>query len=351
MFARSPVYTAMPVNDSVDPRPFGMCPLEILQHIFELACTDGGFTGCSLACTSKAVRAAARATRFHSVIIDASPQRLQTFLALHTRQRSTSPPESDGSRVRHLHITLPCVPHAALLAPCFDHTRRLLQAVADDLYTLVIRDYPRPLAIPMPTFPIIDRPFPVLQELTVVPLSTPSILADKDVVGPLFPVATHLHLIPSNCTHRALSISSWLSHAPRSSHLRVPNIDYSYPQKVIQDLRAVLGCAPELPAGLDESTQPPQHQRITHPHLRRVILRGRAPPFPGGLCGGQRASIRYELFTRWLDKLADCPVYDGLKIVSLKPYGREPTLDEWCRAVKGQWLDRMVGGAGCWEEE
>ncbi|KAH9854442.1 hypothetical protein C2E23DRAFT_818711, partial [Lenzites betulinus] len=29
-------------------------PLETLEHIFELACVDGGYTGCSLSLTSRA---------------------------------------------------------------------------------------------------------------------------------------------------------------------------------------------------------------------------------------------------------------------------------------------------------
>ncbi|KAL7280812.1 hypothetical protein ACG7TL_005756 [Trametes sanguinea] len=322
------------------------------ERIFEFACTDGGLTGCSLARTSKAVRAAARTTCFYSVIIDANPQRLQAFLALFTRQRSTSPPESDGPRVRHLYITLPPVPHVALLAPCYDRPRRLLHAVAEDLYTLVIHDYPRPSANPMPTIPIIDRPFPVLRELTVVPLSVPSILADMDIVGPLFPVVTHLHLILSSSTHHAFSISSWLSHAPRSTYLRVPNVNYSCPQNVVEDLRAVLGRVHELP-DLNKGTLLIHSQRKPHPHLRRVILRARAPPVPGGVCGEPwaGASVRYEAFTHWLDRLAASPAYDDIKILILKPDGRERTLGEWSQMAKAQWLDRMDGGAGCWEEE
>ncbi|EIW62628.1 uncharacterized protein TRAVEDRAFT_42972 [Trametes versicolor FP-101664 SS1] len=82
-------------------------PLETLQRIFELACTDGGYTGTSLSLVSKGIRAAARATRFHSISLIASPHRLQLFVALY--ERECAPALGDRPRIRHLHVAFPVV--------------------------------------------------------------------------------------------------------------------------------------------------------------------------------------------------------------------------------------------------
>ena len=43
------------------------CPLELWEKIFALACTDGGFTGCSLSLVSRRVRALVEPFRYHSI--------------------------------------------------------------------------------------------------------------------------------------------------------------------------------------------------------------------------------------------------------------------------------------------
>ncbi|KAI0633280.1 hypothetical protein C8Q77DRAFT_776579 [Trametes polyzona] len=80
-------------------------PLEISQRIFELACTDGGYTGQSLGLASKTFRAISRTARFHSVLLAASPHRLRAFLALY--ERECDPALGDKPRIRHLHVTFP----------------------------------------------------------------------------------------------------------------------------------------------------------------------------------------------------------------------------------------------------
>lgn len=82
-------------------------PLETLQRIFELACTDGGRTGHSLSLVSKGIRAAARTTRFHSIVLIASPRRLQLFLDLY--QRECDPTRGGKPRIQHLHVAFPVV--------------------------------------------------------------------------------------------------------------------------------------------------------------------------------------------------------------------------------------------------
>ncbi|KAI0633281.1 hypothetical protein C8Q77DRAFT_776502 [Trametes polyzona] len=73
----TPSYTCAPGQPNSTPRCYDMetLPLETAQMICELACTDGGYTGQSLALVSKAYRAISRRTRFHSLMLAASPRR------------------------------------------------------------------------------------------------------------------------------------------------------------------------------------------------------------------------------------------------------------------------------------
>ncbi|KAI0360905.1 hypothetical protein OH77DRAFT_735755 [Trametes cingulata] len=80
-------------------------PQETLRTIFELACTDGGYTGGSLSAVSKAFRAASRTARFHSVTLVANPRRLSPFLELYERERELDP--NDRPHVRHLFVAFP----------------------------------------------------------------------------------------------------------------------------------------------------------------------------------------------------------------------------------------------------
>ncbi|KAI0823340.1 hypothetical protein BC628DRAFT_526836 [Trametes gibbosa] len=82
-------------------------PLETTQWIFELACTDGGHTGHALSLVSSHFHTVARKTRFHSVALAASPRRLQAFVGLYERECDAL--LGDRPRIRHLHVTFPCI--------------------------------------------------------------------------------------------------------------------------------------------------------------------------------------------------------------------------------------------------
>ena len=81
-------------------------PVELLDAIFALACTDDGHTGCALSCVSKSIRSASRAFRFHTVALCAShTHQVTQFLSSFTAQRAQA--EASGSarpRVRHLFL-------------------------------------------------------------------------------------------------------------------------------------------------------------------------------------------------------------------------------------------------------
>ncbi|OJT15338.1 hypothetical protein TRAPUB_8134, partial [Trametes pubescens] len=82
-------------------------PLETLQRIFELACTDGGRTGNSLSLTSKGVRSASRTVRFRSIILIVHPRCLRSFMMLY--ERECDPAFRDKPRIQHLFLMFPSI--------------------------------------------------------------------------------------------------------------------------------------------------------------------------------------------------------------------------------------------------
>lgn len=114
-------------------------PLETLQRIFELACTDGGRTGNSLSLVSKGIRAAARTTRFHSIALIASPRRLQSFIDLYGRE--CDPARGDRPRIEHLHVAFPYIELGAIV-----HVVRGADMHWPLAHTRSLEPFPSPLA-------------------------------------------------------------------------------------------------------------------------------------------------------------------------------------------------------------
>ena len=77
-------------------------PLETLQQIFQFACTDGGYTGGSLALTSKFIHGAAESTRSYSIAVAAETERLTALVTLYQKKCSNAA----GVRPRTAHLYL-----------------------------------------------------------------------------------------------------------------------------------------------------------------------------------------------------------------------------------------------------
>ncbi|KAI0371054.1 hypothetical protein BV20DRAFT_1051825 [Pilatotrama ljubarskyi] len=240
-------------------------PTETLQSIFELACTDGGYTGCSLSCVSKRVRAAASTIRFQSVslVVNSHRRRLQSFVALYQRESgggqakiilivalaevrvdATQSATTLSARVSPAPIpqadadamapTLECPPypglpletlcstppdarpdqgttgtlvataqpvaspHAQELTPAhFGAARTLFRLASPDLISLVVQcGFKSGGDLHLHA---IERPFPLLREVTFVGVADPlTVFDDGADASPLFPAATHLYIVPHN---------------------------------------------------------------------------------------------------------------------------------------------------------
>ena len=142
-------------------------PLETLQDIFKLACTDGGATGCALSLTSRYVHAASRTSRFHSISLHASPRRLNSFVSLYRRAAAAALEEGYRAALEHLYIAFAPedVGHGSFL----EDARTLSRIVAQDLLSLVIQlttSSRTGMEAPTEQRPLLAHTFPALRDFS-----------------------------------------------------------------------------------------------------------------------------------------------------------------------------------------
>ncbi|KAI0360904.1 hypothetical protein OH77DRAFT_1418947 [Trametes cingulata] len=381
-------------------------PLNLIQRIVELTCTDGGLTGNVLSLTCKRLRAAVRPSRFRSVHLRGDKAHLDSFLALYERERSLA--ESEGSQtpphVRHLLLTLPCTdlktalilrgvirppasssqapPNAAARAAAgtaargsgavsgtssmqpaalessaaVDEARRLIHMVAPNLQTLGINWLAAAGGSLCSNVAFLDSPFPLLSELTVHGRCDPKQLFTEDVLAAqsvCLPALTHLHLMPAFSAY-SLDLPLWFTIAPRISHIRVSGVPHV---RNIHEL-AVLAGVPmepiepeavvtEAAAPTELSTAPSPSGSSPHPDLRCIVVQAGARPKRGG-CGNMvRARAALKRGMAQLEALCretdiKCVVLDELQDLPSLQHAKEVRLD---------WMERIRGEAGCWPED
>ncbi|KAI0633760.1 hypothetical protein C8Q77DRAFT_1073530 [Trametes polyzona] len=429
-------------------------PLEILQNIFELACTDGGLTGCSLSLTSRAIREAARMARFHSVSLVAYPVRLSSFVELYARE--CDPALGDIPRVAHLHLIIPpslgprryvcggvidtlpphldpqakppaspTTTHATVLAgertpsprsphshsakhkfptprspalaegnpapdsPATPHARThqptppnhaqaqsepptpnsvgptvvitqptndkepqqivyspeyrdaartLARLVAPHVETLVIqRGFRCQVRLLTPELAFLDRPFPRVRELTILGLADAGELVVPHArVAPLFPAATRLHLVRKGLAGHG-SMGFWREHAPRATHLRVSCLRAPF-GKFVPSLAESVGVAhmPDL--------SPPA--KPAYPTLRAVVLHQDPPT----VAEQEKIAVveAYSMLWHSLEHLKAACATQNVEAVIADPFYIH--FEEWGDRLRNEWLERIVGGSGCWKE-
>lgn len=345
----------------------GTLPLETLQQIFKLACTDGGYTGHALSLVSKGIRAAARAARFHSISLIASPHHLQLFVALY--ERECDPALGDKPRIQHLHVAFPVTEHepqegtsrngtavsyasisiANYPGPTtyedyLSEAQTLFRLITPDLVTLVVQcgfSIAGDLDLP-----IIEHPFPQLLEVTFVGVAQPLTLisrTDGTTAAPLFPAVTHLYIAPPflcSTWHSGLSLPFWSTHAPFATHLGVSCAD---------DHAAAIASAvgvPVEPEPNDDSLDPGAPSTPTtvpgmpvYPTVRHLLLQ----PGPGPVCHMSccwEASARYDCRMQVLREIERGCEAAGLVVVEAKVPENGLFLCYYEQARR-RWLERM----------
>ena len=184
------------------------CPVEILDIIFKLACSDGGKTGCALSLVSRSMRSITHPFRFHSVAL-ITKRSLMFFSDYLQKQEHFSP-------VRHLFIHVP-VP--------YENTHRkvwqtLLPTIAPTLRSLTLHDTMFRFSTGVST----PLQFPHLVTLSLPSMTSLQFTESKD----MFPSLRKLHI--SRCSRpytTDITIGVWTNvacWAPSITHLRLSDI-------------------------------------------------------------------------------------------------------------------------------
>ena len=356
--------------------------VELLEQIFLLACTDGGFTGASLSRVSKHIRAVSRAARFHTIaLLSPFPGKLEQFACCYVQERALS--LGATPKVRHLlvasairqtdsaRVVLKPSPDgdASKYLPDVNDVKKqreasqrelrkfhmdvaaLLQLLAPDLLSLTLVHCHR-YGKPEMRFPdTIEVPggFPLLQELTIAGIQ-PRFTSPECPSGSLYPSLERLHLslvALSGCPD--LNIVAWGDNAPKLAHLRISNVNY-WPRTIMDSVRKVFG----------ESSHSSLYRARAHQHarfspaesehlnasLQQVIVQPHSPPPMGGPCG-----TPHFVFTSFIESLqAACkPCYNPKLPTTLLPPSRNMREHDWQAVMLNQWIDRLSGGPGCWD--
>ncbi|KZT69921.1 hypothetical protein DAEQUDRAFT_725890 [Daedalea quercina L-15889] len=352
------------------------CPTEIWIRIFTLACTDGGFTGRSLSCTSKYIRDASRSVKLQSIAVIGSYEvnrladALESRLPEHRRilhlcigaydkgpsdthrspPGSLSPSELRDALISHtfrradvwrsvdrlsydarVRITLEA--NEASPMKVFMHAvDRVLRIASTDLQTFTLETYVIPefgdvnrLGIHGDLSAVLaDYAFPRLEELTMLNarLDLGSSSVPHQERCPVFPSLKRLHVEVEDSSD---SVITFLGSAPSLTHLRM-----SGPTELSGDFfAAILELFDRGVATTDQTLKPSPTK------IQRVIIGLIGPTSTFGVAQMERIRALDQM-TLGNDKLtllrSDYPEH--------APYG-------FSRA-RQDWLQRIEGGDGCW---
>ncbi|KAM5534402.1 hypothetical protein V8D89_011869 [Ganoderma adspersum] len=354
-------------------------PPELWEQIITTACTDGGFTGASLALTSKFFHAQSFSSRFHSLAFK-SIGRLEAFLA-----SLDAHPNKSRTKIQHVYLSFVGETDAAWHAPLNLwlnwSPERLTQAHEDHDATQVARNQRfvsamtrlfalagphlrtlcmlEPTHFRLPPLPMVT--LPKLRELTLeggcdflVPdkpsrghRQSPDAKGDGDAaakdpaLSARFPSLERLHCVGRNWFNPMRVLSNLVEHPPPSfTHLRFSGMATAagmFPP----DLAIQLGVRLE---SFEVTHAPTPDAAARLPHLRHLVIHGMEPEPPsmrgflserwGVMCGDFREIARESKGTR------------GLQMVVLtRPWCRDP---RWGDRLFDDWTDRLEGGHGCW---
>lgn len=217
-------------------------PPEIWEEIFKLACTDGGYTGRSLALTSTSFPAYSLRVRFRSLGFT-SLQNLQRFLDLLSRH--------GPARIEHLYLSFTEVPssrrHSPRSRPDCANGWRKTAPLELEAYRAAVLSVLRAAEPTLQTlsclasqcscgFSGIGTEFPLLEELSWMGGHSPMLLdhsltpSDADsagIVAPaVFPVLQRVHCIAENVAYAGRVIAKLTALASSSlTHLRISALD------------------------------------------------------------------------------------------------------------------------------
>lgn len=342
--------------------PFNQCPVEVYDHVFSLACLDDGTTGCSLSEVSKHIRHVSRGYRYQSVAVHS----VEAAQNLATTLRQLASPDR---RVRHLYGHCDCrdiylPPKNSLPAietNCFQmavsrlRSYSLLEAFSKFVCTSnremdfaqdEIASPPLTYTMYMTVREILTIIGPSLQTLSLFlqPGDWRSTHSGAESLFmslpqlPSFPALQELSMVYGRCC-RMLPMQIFQK-CQSLKYLNLARCDTSI--SPIHILEAIPCFAPSvthvhLPwsaKGWDESNSSPGARRPLPPTVKKVHIR--VPPRP----------LEAEDIGYWEETMngyRELECRDSrVVLVDLVEDEREDF------ALKREWLERMLGGDGCW---
>ncbi|KAL1946202.1 hypothetical protein VTO73DRAFT_15329 [Trametes versicolor] len=362
-------------------------PIETLQHIFELACTDGGSTGNSLSLASKHIRAAARRARFHTLRVAADSDTFPEFVAFFERECNYV--REERPRVRHLYLTLASIPYvisetdrAQLMLAVqaqLDRLRRglpledrppvspscseraaqeLVRLVAPDLWSLVVQTVPSGPRDVLQYF-IFEHTFPLLREAAFIGLLLPkrgralsALHPNSDVklsLRPIFPRITHLHLDPYLSTGE-LGLASWAVLAPCVTHLRVSNIRNLTHTRELAEVVGVSWVHSTVPFGVEARSPESPSSSITPSRTCSSVQHLLIEPEAKSEDRTRSRFCAHKPVWKSLSDIVDaCRRADtNIQLTLLERPNPVPDV-QYAEALVEQWVERIEGGEGWWK--
>ncbi|KAI0633638.1 hypothetical protein C8Q77DRAFT_1157821 [Trametes polyzona] len=387
-------------------------PFDVWHIIFQLACTDGGLTGCALALASQACRRISPPTRLYSVSLHSVRQVRNFLICLERICRH----EGEDPPVQHLLLTFlpgacdaptrvretdwmqyPRSEHAMVMQLMGEyqawhtektawnrafvtHVSTLFARVGRTLRTLtVVQSYEVRL-------PLVRYHLPALRELTLlgddrlfVRVPRPGLLipcegdeSDFDFYGvPLpdpdgpdgapFPCLERLHFVYGweKLHPWEQTLPCWAELAPAVTHLRISQGSAQVPQMV----RDMLG----LPALIPPQTPPSEGRNADgedvdggrdvaasaprvpgYPSLRLVIVQ--LSRAPNWASSDTKGAVLAQ--KREMERIAAQCAEEVVSQAWVSVLdSRRYDEEYWLRRLPREWRSRMTGGGGCWTED
>ncbi|KAG7097680.1 hypothetical protein E1B28_005006 [Marasmius oreades] len=329
-------------------------PPELVAHICSLACTDNGATVKSLALASKYLAQVCSPMHYQSlsIISHEDVARLGVKLSVHPEHLR---------RIFHIHFSLPFPDHGRLHKDIEDVIHLLLLA-ASSIETLTFTS-PNVMATPTVISRMFRIPMPRLSELSIhgfYPLPNPKTIH--------MPLLERLHLSGNRNPHGFLRTVK--DSFPHITHLRLSGLSMavSFARELESHLKIYHsgGSCVSLRAAQDENTSPvlpsenywpdsllvPSHlparlqYLVIQPETRQgcMVTTNNAK---------RDASMMETLLTcvdahaRWLKQVGKSASFN----ITLREgvHGSENEEKSPCFLLYEDWLNRLMGGPGCWE--
>ncbi|KDQ60323.1 hypothetical protein JAAARDRAFT_56231 [Jaapia argillacea MUCL 33604] len=310
------------------------CPPEIWLRIFNQACIDGGRTGASLSSVSRDFNRVSAEVRYQSVALhglsrmrafaatlESTPHALRRVRHLYISYRDPPPIEAEGKGIgspqslqlqesqRRTDEAWQCVDGINELLT------RVLTVVSETLKTLTL------VVIDCRSFPLSPVPLPNLVELTLY--------GAHDVYF------WELHLEGYVCQE---SVPTMVDLTPNLTHLRLSKLEQAFfLPSIIQTVVAKLHARK-----MTQSCHASMSSSSTTTLVPQQILIQPRPPLRWG-CGnaaGRHGRVMAELMTAVRN--------DTHRMTVLLDSQPDPCGDELDQDAKDFWLDRIIGGPGCW---